>query len=461
MNICNSCHTTPCCCGHHHFGSYYDPQHILKHHPYYYTEHKHQQQGKCDNRKHLLLANFPTFIKPVKPVVVDPCKPIVTTCVPSKVNHCPSNKVKSISRIGSKLIITMNDCTFYETDLGNFDLSTFNTTDTIVTKVDVNKDDNSITVTYYNSKLGTYSPITLKLPPELHIVSGSVTGTTLNLSHNDGSIINIDLDKFKTTVINDLKNYIDTNINNIAGSVINNLTGSVIVSTELVGNIYTITLKNGTKFETNLASLISADKYVNSGAILSGKDLILTFNDNSTIKIDLTPLVTSSATVLITGGNINGTDLILNLSNGTSITVDITSLITDAVKTVTNNISTTVIDNATNHIINNILNLGYRINTQVGNYTLVQADFDGRTMVRAAVNGDQVITVSKPVDEKSIGTAVIIRKTAGAIGTFTTLVPAAGVTLSPIDSAILRRVGSSVTLVYIGNGAWDIFGELP
>ena len=149
------------------------------------------------------------------------------------------------------------------------------------------------------------------------------------------------------------------------------------------------------------------------------------------------------------------------MSNNTSIDVDITGLISDIVNQVTNNIESTVIENATNQVINNFLKLGYRINTQDSNYTLVQDDFDGRTVVRMNSASNQTLTVIKPDSEEKIGTVVMVRRSNGNAGTLLTLVAGKGVTLSPVDISPLRRIGSSVSLVYIGNGHWDVFGELP
>lgn len=111
-------------------------------------------------------------------------------------------------------------------------------------------------------------------------------------------------------------------------------------------------------------------------------------------------------------------------------------------------------------IFDKLLKLGYRINTQDDDYTLTHDDFDGRTIIRANKNGNQAITITKPTDE-FIGKAIVIRKTNGDIGTFVSLVTSEGVTISPIDSTPIRRIGSAVTLVYIGNGLFDVFGELP
>lgn len=245
-----------------------------------------------------------------------------------------------------------------------------------------------------------------------------------------------------------------------------------IISISRLGDKVVVTLNDCTYYEADLSTidfstffsgLITADKFVNSGAVISGNKLQLSFNDGSSIEIDLSSIVVTSSgeTVLITGGSINGNTLTLNLSNNTSIDVDITGLISGIVNQVTKNIESTVIENATNQVINNFLKLGYRINTQNSNYTLVQDDFDGRTIVRMNSASNQTLTVIKPASEEKIGTVVMVRRSNGNAGTLLTLVAGEGVTLSPVDISPLRRIGSSVSLIYIGNGYWDVFGELP
>lgn len=101
----------------------------------------------------------------------------------------------------------------------------------------------------------------------------------------------------------------------------------------------------------------------------------------------------------------------------------------------------------------------YRLVDKAQDYTLEAEDFDGRTIVRGTLDGDQVITVGRP-PEAFKGKSVIVRKAAGDIDT-TLLLQADNVTFSPPDAVMLRRVGSTVTLMYTGDGNWDIYGELP
>lgn len=373
---------------------------------------------RCDTVKSTTLV--PIIEKKKKAVVTKSCN----KSEPSKVTQskCPTNRIISISRLGDKVVVTLSDCTYYEADLSTIDFSTFGTGSGLtVISVKAKESGNVLEVTYRD------------------INTGEITKEDVIIEGDTQDIENL---------INNLNNKIDAN---------------KIKSTELNNGTYTITLKDNTKFDTDFSGLITADKFVNSGAVISGNKLQLSFNDGSSIEIDLSSIVVTSSgeTVLITGGSINGNTLTLNLSNNTSIDVDITGLISDIVNQVTNNIESTVIENATNQVINNFLKLGYRINTQDSNYTLVQDDFDGRTIVRMNSASNQTLTVIKPNSEEKIGTVVMVRRSNGNAGTLLTLVAGKGVTLSPVDISPLRRIGSSVSLIYIGNGYWDVFGELP
>lgn len=373
---------------------------------------------RCDTVKSTTLV--PIIERKKKAVVTKSCN----KSEPSKVTQskCPTNRIISISRLGDKVVVTLSDCTYYEADLSTIDFSTFSTGSGLtVISVKAKESGNVLEVTYRD------------------INTGEITKEDVIIEGDTQDIENL---------INNLNNKIDA---------------SKIKSTELNNGTYTITLEDNTKFDTDFSGLITADKFVNSGAVISGNKLQLSFNDGSSVEIDLNSIVVTSSgeTVLITGGSINGNTLTLNLSNNTSIDVDITGLISGIVNQVTNNIESTVIENATNQVINNFLKLGYRINTQDSNYTLVQDDFDGRTIVRMNSASNQTLTVIKPDSEEKIGTVVMARRSNGNTGTLLTLVAGEGVTLSPVDISPLRRIGSSVSLIYIGNGHWDVFGELP
>ena len=373
---------------------------------------------RCDTVESTTLV--PIIEKKKKAVVTKPCnKP--EPCKDTK-SKCPTNRIVSISRLGDKVVVTLSDCTYYEADLSTIDFSTFSIGSGLtVISVKAKESGNVLEITYKD------------------INTGEIT--------KEDVIIEVDTQDIEN-LINNLNNKIDA---------------SKIKSTELNNGTFTITLEDNTKFDTDLSGLITADKFVNSGAVISGNKLQLNFNDGSSVEIDLSSIVVTSSgeTVLITGGSIKGNTLTLNLSNNTSIDVDITDLISGIVNQVTNNIESTVIENATNQVINNFLKLGYRINTQDSNYTLVQDDFDGRTIVRMNSASNQTLTVIKPDSEEKIGTVVMVRRSNGNAGTLLTLVAGEGVTLSPVDISPLRRIGSSVSLIYVGKGYWDVFGELP
>ena len=223
--------------------------------------------------------------------------------------------------------------------------------------------------------------------------------------------------------------------------------------------------------------------FVTAGSV-QGKTLTLQRNDGQSVQIDFSAFSTTDNDTLVTGGSLTGHTLTLNLSNGGSVGIDLSGLsvgkdspfivsgvfvarnggywldFTRNDGTKVNVDMTAIINELVNTLRTQILGMGYTLKTENNHYTTQAEDFNGFTIIRANRNGDQTITLTKP-DDSFIGKALIVRKTNGDVGTFVTLEAGVGVTLSPADSTLLRRVGSSATLIYIGKGNWDIFGELP
>lgn len=102
----------------------------------------------------------------------------------------------------------------------------------------------------------------------------------------------------------------------------------------------------------------------------------------------------------------------------------------------------------------------FRIKTVSNGYSTVDTDFDGRTLLRVDSSNNASITVTKPASEDFVGLTLTIRKVSGDSSTLT-INAGSNVTISPSDLTTLRRIGSTVTLLYIGNGVYDAFGELP
>lgn len=392
---------------------------------------------------------------------------------PIEVTHCPTNKIATISKMGNKVVVTMDDCLYYEAELDTLDLSTLQTNSgKMVVKVDANAD-NSLTVHYRDLKSGADTKEVITLPSEIYITSGSIgkDKNSIVLEMNDGSVVTIDMTLLKEGIIsnitNTIKQLVDNGLTDIK-TLINNLTQKVeqykIKETTLdpTSHVFTIKLNDDETFETDFSSLISADNYVHSGTVLANKTLRLVFKDGTHIDIDLSAIGVASSTVLPTGGRIENTNLILTLSNGSEISIDITQLLQNAVNKVTNNIQTKVITDATNTVTNTVLSkLQFRINKQNEDYELTQEDFDGLTLVYAEKAGNQTITVPKPDNESLIGRVVVIRKAAGDLGSLLTVTGSNGVTITPPDISPLRRVGSEISLVYVGDGVWAATGELP
>lgn len=102
----------------------------------------------------------------------------------------------------------------------------------------------------------------------------------------------------------------------------------------------------------------------------------------------------------------------------------------------------------------------FRIKNVSSGYSTVNADFDGRTLLRVESSNNANITVTKPASEDFVGLTLTIRKVSGDSSSLT-IKAGTNVTIIPNDLTTLRRIGSTVTLLYIGNGVYDAFGELP
>ena len=111
------------------------------------------------------------------------------------------------------------------------------------------------------------------------------------------------------------------------------------------------------------------------------------------------------------------------------------------------------------NINSGIMPIKYRINDQAEDYTTTADDFDGATLIRCLKETDQNITITKPNDSFK-GNVLTIRKIGWDDTSVVTLLAENGVTLLPADSTILRRSGSTVSLLYVGDGVFDVFGEL-
>lgn len=224
--------------------------------------------------------------------------------------------------------------------------------------------------------------------------------------------------------------------------------GVLIIQATDPTQVIRITNNDGSTVDIDVSALSSMkDIHVKRGEIVNGDTIRLHRTDDSYVDINASGLVPNSP-YIVSGVFVEhngGYWLDFTRNDNTRVNVDMTDIINKVIKTT----------------IEKVMREGYRINTQDEDYTLAGDDFDGRTIVRANKDGDQEITIPKPATEDFIGKAIIIRKTNGAVGTFVNLVAGADVSLLPEDATPVRRVGSSVTLVYVGNGVYDVFGELP
>lgn len=94
-------------------------------------------------------------------------------------------------------------------------------------------------------------------------------------------------------------------------------------------------------------------------------------------------------------------------------------------------------------------------------YTIQNDDLTGRTVVRAGGTEDYTITIPilgamQDLDFK--GKTLNIRSNTDS---YITVTNSEGVTINSLDALVLRRHSSSISLVYLGNQIWDVYGELP
>lgn len=224
--------------------------------------------------------------------------------------------------------------------------------------------------------------------------------------------------------------------------------GVLIIQDAAPTQIIRVTNKDGSTVDIDVSALKDQNTFVRSGSVV-GTQLNLVRTDGQTVSIDLSSLSVGKDSPFIVSGVFvernGGYWLDFTRNDNTKVNVDMTDIINKIIQTV----------------FDMVMRMGYRINTQADDYTLTGDDFNGRTIVRANKAGDQTITIPKPSSEDFVGKAIIIRKTNGIAGTFVTLKAGSDVSLLPEDATPVRRVGSSVTLVYVGNGVYDVFGELP
>ena len=105
---------------------------------------------RCDTKSTTLV---PIIEKKKKTVVTKSCN----KSEPSKVTQskCPTNRIISISRLGDKVVVTLNDCTYYEADLSTIDFSTFSTGSGLtVISVKAKESGNVLEVTYRDINTG-------------------------------------------------------------------------------------------------------------------------------------------------------------------------------------------------------------------------------------------------------------------------------------------------------------------
>ena len=234
------------------------------------------------------------------------------------------------------------------------------------------------------------------------------------------------------------------------GNITNN-SGGITGGTLTNNTTITVNNKDGSTATIDISGLDLGDKDTNTypthGEVVNDTTIRIHLNTGGYVDIDASTLVPKNSPYIVSGVFVSrdgGYWLDFTRNDDTKVNVDMTTIINELVNT----------------LRTQILGMGYTLKTENNHYTTQAEDFNGFTIIRANRNGDQTITITKP-DDSFIGKALIVRKISGDVGTFVTLKAGDDVIISPADSTPLRRVGSSATLVYTGEGNWDVFGELP
>lgn len=306
----------------------------------------------------------------------------------------------------------------------------------------------------------------IELPPDNHVQEFAIDNANnlLAIRMKGGEVYSVSKEELeawlsfngggaggiKGGVLNDKTITITNNDDSTVDIDVSGLTDVKLSKGAINGNSLRLEQTDGSAVEVDLSAFkptTTTDTHVARGEIVNGNTIRLHLSDGNTVDINAAGLVPNSP--YITKGAFTERDgghwLDFTRSDGSDVKVDMSDMV--------NKLSQQVYDR--------VMQTGYRINNQTDDYTTTGDDFNGRTIIRADKVGDQTITITKPTSETFIGKTLIVRKANGAVGTFTTLKSGEGVTIQPDDVTPLRRVGSSAILVYVGNGVYDVFGELP
>lgn len=190
--------------------------------------------------------------------------------------------------------------------------------------------------------------------------------------------------------------------------------------------------------------------------------------------VNIEKLKTLIKNVTIASGRFENKSLVQVLSTGDEVPVDMTAVL----KAIGDDVKAAVIKALEDQIIpaatektyqaaySKLLDSHYQVkDISEAAYTTVQGDFNGFTYLRITGNSNATVTLIAPENEAlAKGRKLVIRNALtikGEVVPTVTIKQGTGVTISPADATLLRRPGSLVTLVYVGNNTWDISGELP
>lgn len=327
-------------------------------------------------------------------------------------NCCPKEKVLKIYKLNNsnKVIVYLNNCIYYETDINNVDVGSFYSEPRVIVNIQTNTTSGTIEVTYFDKKLG--KNVTENIIPVVPVNT---------LSPIDKDKMNNSLDNIYVFLVNYVKLF--TDFSEKKSINVEQLKKELLALKNEFQN-----LKNGINNVNSQPNISTNKPNVDSNSNTSDGHNADPDGKNTTNNSN------NSNTDNGTANNNSGS----NQSTNTSIDID--------------KLTATIVDK--------VSSLSYNILNKDIDYELTEDNLDGRTIIRCTKEDNQTIVLPK-LNDSLIGRAVIVRKVSNVKDTFLYLKAGKNATIQPEDSTPLRRIGSSVTLVYTGAGNWDIYGELP
>lgn len=145
----------------------------------------------------------------------DACSPTTSIKPTSTSSCCPTNNIVKVVQSGNKLIVTMDDCTFYEVPISALDKKSLVSDSVFVTSVTRHPTKPSVNVTYVDVSTGatrTEEVDVSQVIVDVFVNKGMLSGATLQFTNTQGETFEVSLEEFKKSLINSVPKDKDINI---------------------------------------------------------------------------------------------------------------------------------------------------------------------------------------------------------------------------------------------------------